>query len=233
MVVKSNGNMYPDKDTWNPLGGDCVHDCSYCYRRNWKIRSTNCDKKYSGDIRLWKPEFKSLGNGNEIFVCSMTDLFAKNVQNQYIVKILEHCKKYDNLYLLQTKNPGRLVELYDTFPKNSILGTTIETNRDSNGYSKAPNQIERAKSMAKLRKIIDDSNDDIQIMISIEPIMDFDLISFVSLIKSIDPDYVSIGADSKNNNLEEPSRSKTLELIKSLKEITHVKIKDNLARITS
>lgn len=87
--------------------------------------------------------------------------------------------------------------------------------------------------MAELRKIIDDRNDDIQIMVSIEPIMDFDLIPFVSLIKSIDPDYVSIGADSKNNNLEEPSRSKTLELIKSLKKITHVKIKDNLARITS
>lgn len=232
MVVKSNGNMYPDKDTWNPLGGECIHDCNYCYRKNWKIRSANCDRKYSGDIRLWEPEFRSLGEGHEIFVCSMMDLFAENVPDEYIIKVLEHCKKYDNLYLLQSKNPARFTDFYDCLPKKVILGTTIETNRNFNGYSKAPHQSKRAESMANLRNIIDEKNDDIQLMISIEPIMDFDPDDFFSLIKLINPDYVSIGADSKNNDLSEPSRTKSLDFIKKLKDITHVKIKDNLARIT-
>lgn len=233
MVVKSTGNMYPDKDTWNPLGGDCIHDCNYCYRKNWKIRSKNCARKYSGDIRLWKTEFKSLGNGNEIFVCSMNDLFAVNVPKEFILKIINHCKKYDNLYLFQTKNPSRVIDFLNYLPNNSILGTTIETNRNNHGYSTAPNQIERGNAMAKIRKIIDSKGGrGKQLMISIEPIMDFDLEPFLTIVNAIKPDYISIGADSKSNNLSEPSKRKTLALIKSLKKITHVKIKDNLVRIT-
>ena len=106
MVTKSSGNMYPDKDTWNPLAGECMHECVYCYRKNWKLRSKSCNNKYSGKVRLWDSEFKSLGKGNEIFVCSMTDLFSKNVPDKYIRKIIIHCTKFDNIYLFQSKNPS-------------------------------------------------------------------------------------------------------------------------------
>ena len=68
-------------------------------------------------------------------------------------------------------------------------------------------------------------------MISIEPIMDFELVEFSMMIRNIHPDYVSIGADSQGHNLSEPSKEKTMELIEGLKTFTEVKIKDNLKRI--
>lgn len=232
MVTKSNGNMYPDKDTWNPLGGECMHDCNYCYRNSWKKRSMNCKNKYSGRLRLWDSEFKSLGDRNEIFVCSMTDLFASNVPDNYIRKIINHCNKYDNFYLFQSKNPSRFLDYLDILPPKFILGTTIETNRNTNGCSKAPNQIIRAESMAQIRKKLDIHPDKYhQLMISIEPIMDFDLNPFVKMIRNISPNYVSIGADSKNNRLNEPVCDEINGLISSLKMFTQVKLKDNLYRI--
>ena len=70
-----------------------------------------------------------------------------------------------------------------------------------------------------------------KIFLSIEPIMDFDLEPFVQIIKNIKPKFVSIGADSKNHNLPEPSKEKIEVLIRELKKFTEVKIKDNLKRL--
>ena len=68
-------------------------------------------------------------------------------------------------------------------------------------------------------------------MVSIEPIMDFDLKIMVELIQAIRPEFVSIGADSKGHNLPEPNYLKTKELLNSLERITKVYVKDNLNRI--
>jgi len=68
-------------------------------------------------------------------------------------------------------------------------------------------------------------------MVTIEPIMDFDLIELVTIIKNIKPEWVNIGADSKGHNLPEPSKEKINALIEELKKITEVKIKDNLKRL--
>ena len=68
-------------------------------------------------------------------------------------------------------------------------------------------------------------------MVSIEPIMDFDLKPFISMIRDINPSFVSIGADSKGHNLPEPSSNDVKQLIKALKQFTEVKVKDNLNRI--
>ena len=50
-------------------------------------------------------------------------------------------------------------------------------------------------------------------MVSIEPIMDFDSRDFLCMLQDIKPEFVSIGADSKNNSLIEPSPKKIKELI--------------------
>lgn len=228
MVTKSNGNMYPDKDTWNPLAGDCYHNCIYCYRNNWKKRSRNCDRKYSGEIRLWENSFNSLGEGNEIFVCSMTDLFANNVPSIYIDKIIRYCRNYSNTYLFQTKNPRRFSEFIDIFPQNTILGTTIESNRYDENLSRAPSTRERAQWMANLKLNL---NDKYKFMVSIEPVIKFDLDKLVTMIRDVLPDYISIGADSKSNGLEEPTKDELKKLIKKLGDFTEVKIKKNINRI--
>ena len=70
-------------------------------------------------------------------------------------------------------------------------------------------------------------------MVSIEPVLDFDLFDFVEFIQRISPDYVSIGADSKNKGLPEPSAEKIERLIIELEKFTEVRIKSNLARLRS
>ena len=69
-------------------------------------------------------------------------------------------------------------------------------------------------------------------MVSIEPIMDFELDEFVHGLRVIQPDFVSIGADSMGHDLPEPSPEKVMELIHALMEFTEVLLKPNLKRIT-
>ena len=68
-------------------------------------------------------------------------------------------------------------------------------------------------------------------MVSIEPILDFDLDVFTKWIKEIDPEFVSIGADSQNHHLLEPPADKIKALIKELKTFTKVIEKPNLGRL--
>jgi hypothetical protein len=87
----------------------------------------------------------------------------------------------------------------------------------------APSPLERATAFQQIywkRK-----------MISIEPIMDFDLEELVVWIKNLKPEFVSIGADSQRNNLPEPSKEKIERLIEELKKFTEIKLKSNLKRL--
>jgi hypothetical protein len=61
-------------------------------------------------------------------------------------------------------------------------------------------------------------------MVSVEPIMDFDLEILVQWISDIKPILVHVGYDNYNNNLPEPSLSKTMQLIDILRKFTIVKI---------
>ncbi len=214
MMNKTKGNMYSFvTHTWNPVKGKCSHDCSYCYMKRWPQKR----------IRLVGQEFKTkLGENNFVFVGSSTDLFANDVPSDWIQKTLFHCVKYyNNKYLFQTKNTKRFEEFKDIFPKKTILGTTMETNREYTGKCLTP--ILRAGYLAEL--------DSFERMVTVEPIMDFDLEIFVDQIKSVNPSWVNIGADSQGHGLPEPSKEKILALIKELESFTTVKKKDNLKRL--
>jgi hypothetical protein len=177
-------------------------------------------------MRFDMAEFKTnLGEDNFIFVGSSTDMWADSVPDEWIAKTLGYCASFKNKYLFQTKNPKRFNGFMEYLPSDSILACTIETNYGADygfEFSKAPTVGERFNIMANIK---------LPKMISIEPIVDFDLIEMISWIKTIQPDFVSIGADSKHHNLPEPSSEKVEELISSLQNITHVVIKDNLKRL--
>jgi len=219
---KTNGNMYPwVTHTWNPLAGQCKHECSYCYMKRSFLGNL---KKYEGEVRLFKEELNTdLGSGNTIFVGSATDIFGEWVPDIVIKKILEYCKKFQNTYLYQSKNPIRFIEFIELLPKNSIIATTLETNRDYN-ISKAPISSQRYLDFLSIKYP--------RKMVSIEPILDFDLDEFLMWIKRIKPEFVSLGADSKNNNLQEPSSDKIKNLIKGIKDFTEIRVKKNLKRVT-
>ena len=214
MLNKQKGNMYGwVTHTWNPIKGKCPHDCCYCYMKVFPQGELRFDEKCMKD---------DLSSGNYIFVGSSTDMFAEEVPDEWIVKTLDYCKKFDNTYLFQSKNPHRLMLWKNVMPNNVIFGTTIETNYINNFLSKAPLTTVRAEVMKEIKG---------RKMVSIEPICDFKLDFFVDMIKEIKPEFVSIGADSKGHNLPEPSWEKVQQLITELKKFTEVKVKDNLMRL--
>ena len=220
VLNKQKGNMYGFvTHTWNAIKGRCLHNCSYCYMKPfWK-----------SEVHLDEKELKTdLGEGNFIFVGSSTDMFARDVSGDLICKTLANCNNYyTNTYLFQTKNPQRLFNFKKWFPKNMILGTTIETNRE-NDLEFAPTRSSRYAVF-----LIDFKEQGLKAdkMITIEPIMDFDLDVMVRWMKEINPEFVNIGADSKGHNLPEPSWNKIQLLIKELEKFTKVNLKPNLERL--
>ncbi len=175
-------------------------------------------------------EFKKpLGKGKYIFLNSCFDMFAEPIPDEMIKKVLTHCiANPDNTYLLQTKNPKRMYWYYQHswMGNNYVYGTTIETNSKglSLRYSNAPIPEIRKNWMTKFSDLA-------KTMVSIEPILDFDLEVMTKWMKEINPRYISIGADSKGHNLPEPSWEKVQTLIEELKKHTQVKVKSNLNRL--
>ena len=117
--------------THNDISGKCPYQCRYCYmlKQRWKHDPT---------LRLNDKALKAnLGKDNTIFIGSSLDFCHPEIQTEWILKTLDHCNKYieNNLYILQTKNPGRFLEqdiLNHPLMQNKeqvILCTTIETNR--------------------------------------------------------------------------------------------------------
>jgi DNA repair photolyase len=223
---KPTGNMYEFADwLWNPVKGMCPYACSYCY-----VEKTF--RRYGAKqnpLRLDEKELKTdMGMGNFIFVCSGCDLFHPDVPDEWIIKVIKHTYSgIYNRYLWHTKNPLRVVGLWDDGYFSEIgtyLCATIESNRHYPKISKAPMPFERFEGVRLWEGYGS--------MITIEPILDFDLDNFVQMIELCEPDQVNIGADSGNNHLPEPPKEKIIELIAELKKFTKVVEKTNLRRLT-
>jgi DNA repair photolyase len=214
MLNKTKGNMYDFvTHTWNVIKGKCPHGCVYCYMKRFPQK----------DLRFDDKELKvNLGDDNFIFVGSSCDMFAEEISDKWILNIINHCKKFPNTYLFQSKNPKRFLDF--SFPKQTIFGTTIESNIDHEGFSGGASIKERIDAMLKLK------DQGYSTMVTIEPIMDFDVTELVNLVSFAT--WVNIGADSGNNNLPEPSAEKVLRLIDLLKQSgVEVKKKINLKRL--
>lgn len=213
--------MYQFVDaTWNPIKGVCQHDCSYCYMKVFPL----------GKLRLDEKELKvNLDEATFIFVGSSTDMWADNVPYEWIDRVLERCRESPAVkYLFQTKDPSRFLQGVlqgaNKFPPRTVLGTTIETNRDISSISKAPSTERRAFDIGAFHGVF-------ETMVTIEPVLDFDLEPMVELIKIAEPTWVNIGADSKGHHLPEPSKDKIEQLITELKKFTEVRQKKNIKRL--
>lgn len=213
----SKGNMYDwVTHTMNFVKGKCFHDCSYCFVKRWGQLNK---------VRLDENEFKTdLGSGNFIFIGSSCDMFAHDIPLDWIVRILEYCKKFPaNQYLFQTKNPKRMVSLIDSMPKKSVACITLESNvHYPKVMQRSPTPHDRVIAAAFLR---------MPLYVTIEPVMDFDTGPLASMIYHLSPVQVNIGADSGGNKLPEPSKEKILDLIAAIDGFTTVKRKKNLARL--
>jgi len=227
---KSTGNMYSwVSNMWSP-GHGCEHQCSYCSSKN---KRWNYDP---GSTFIPDQKFPNLGHNQTIFIGHTCDMWSEEVPSEFISKVLWHCFKFkDNRYVFQSKNPSRFLKLESVaeimawFNKNEMMfGTTIETNRMEliNQFSKAPDVHDRSESMKhiKLRGF--------KTFITIEPIMDFDVVDLTYLVCGPSPDFINIGADSKGHNLPEPSAEKVRQLIANIQKYgIEIRNKENLKRL--
>lgn len=207
--------------TWNPISG-CLYNCNYCWAKDLAINKLKNSKRYSNGF---KPSFNEselkvkFKEGDLIFVSDMGDMFADVIPTEWIKKVFDYIIQFPKTdFLLMTKNPKRYLEVYPFIPENTILGVTIETTNDEivkeDKISCAPLPSLRFESMKKL--------DRKRKMVSIEPILDFDLNLFTKWIKEIDPFLVYIGYDNYCHKLREPILKKTTDLIDKISETSLV-----------
>lgn len=211
------GNMYEFiTHTWNTVKGHCPHGCVYCYMRRFGTLKAP---------RLDESEFKSdLGKNNFIFVGSSNDLFCNEHPAEWTIKTLDYCSKFDNKYLFQSKNPRRMLYYEDRMPEKSVVCTTLETNRFyEHIMSDSPKPIFRARFFKEFSRLK---------YITVEPVMDFDLLEFLQMIVMCNPMQVNIGANTGSIQIPEPSKDKVIALKNHLGNAgIKVVLKSNLKRI--
>jgi DNA repair photolyase len=222
LTKKKNGKMFNIVTaTWNPISG-CLYNCEYCWARELALTKLKNSHRYSNGFKpsLNEKEFRvKFGKGDLIFVSDMGDMFGDFIPDSWIKQVLDHIRQFPEAdFLFMTKNPDRYLKLQPYIPENTILGTTIETTNDelvqTSNITRAPLPTERYEAMNALdwkRK-----------MVSIEPILDFELNTFSKWIETINPFIVYVGYDNYYHKLREPTLRKTNELIDRLKETSLV-----------
>jgi len=155
-------------------------------------------------------------NDKTIFVCEDGDVaFARREYMEKIIEVMRQDTRKDRVFILQSKSPSCFKQYLNLLPENTYLDTTLETNRDD-GYdkvSKAPRPTQRYKDFLDIewkRK-----------MVTVEPIMDFDLDTLPEWIISIKPKAVFVGYNQRPKSvpLPEPSWDKTLGLMSILRDV--------------
>ena len=128
----TNENIEWAKWSWNPVTG-CKHGCKYCYARDIAYRFY--PKEIGFNPHFYPERLDAPANTptkrihepghNNVFVCSMADLFGEWVPQEWIDSVLESVRQYDKWnYLFLTKNPARLATI--EWPDNAWVGTTVD-----------------------------------------------------------------------------------------------------------
>lgn len=132
---------------WNPVTGctKVTAGCKNCYAENiakrfWKDRKfsdVQChDKKLNDPTKIKNP--------STIFVTSMGDLFHKDIQGEFILKVF--VKMFDNFrhkFIILTKRPERMSEFID-----ELLEQMWEIGVDNVDKSIPFNELTQSKALA-------------------------------------------------------------------------------------
>lgn len=143
--------------TWNPVTG-CLHGCHYCYARSiskrfgyvenlseyeYKQLHVVEEKMNSPYPYIFQPtlhkyrleEPKKKGKQQNIFVCSMSDLFGDWIPDEWINEVFSTCKEApQHNYLFLTKNPKK----YEKMVYNNKL---LQSDNMWYGYTITNNKI--------------------------------------------------------------------------------------------
>jgi protein gp37 len=126
--------------TWNPVTG-CTQvgpGCDHCYAMTFAERFRgvpNHPYEQGFDLKLW-PERLELPlqwkKSRRIFVNSMSDLFHKDIPDEYIQRVFATMVKADwHIFQVLTKRSSRVAELGPSLPwrPNIWMGVSIELDR--------------------------------------------------------------------------------------------------------
>lgn len=140
--------------TWNPVTG-CLHGCEYCYARGIAQRfggnftMSRCtghgfleldgkpDNPYPDKFdptlhryRMRQPQ--KWVKPQNIFVCSMADLFGRWVPDRWIWEVLDACDKAPHhRYLFLTKYPERYCKYGVPIDENKWYGVSVTREADA------------------------------------------------------------------------------------------------------
>jgi protein gp37 len=129
--------------TWNPITGCTKYSsgCANCYAEVMSRRlKAMGQKKYRGAFSLslhenCLDEPLAWNKPHNIFVCSMSDIFHKDVPVSFINKVMKTIKATpQHRYQILTKRSERMVEYFSTheIPANAWLGVTVEAKEYKN-----------------------------------------------------------------------------------------------------
>lgn len=129
--------------TWNPVTGcsKISTGCMHCYAETMTRRLKAMGlKKYSKGFNVAIHEEtlndpKKWSKPKRIFVCSMSDLFHKDVPFEFIDKVMNIIEETPrHKYQLLTKRAERMAEYFKTriVPQNVWLGVTVEAQSTKN-----------------------------------------------------------------------------------------------------
>lgn len=231
-LITNTNKMYSQRAANIPVFRGCAFGCVYCSFKRLIQMNKKCpdcaEFKPHSHMEVLKRTAPTTRGGNFVTVGLSSDISLMNSDEFY--QVLEYCYNHPfTTFLIQSKNPEYFLSWQYVIPRNVILGTTIETNRnkeiwtihdplkiriDYTDLSQAPAPYLRTTAMvqSQCRKAV-----------TMEPIMDFDVGTMLYQIKRIAPEFVYIGyandaKQGKRLRLPEPLLEKTLELIAKLRE---------------
>lgn len=217
------GRMYDETKTWNPFKG-CEFDCTYCkpsFQAQAKRQKQNCLDCYHYRPHYHPERLQKRPSAKVVFVCGNADIsFCEpSFTREIIASIKAHNSQKE--YYFQSKQPEYFSQFLTEFPSNVTLVTTLETNRDA-GYreiSKAPVPSVRYEQF----KALDWPNK----VVTVEPVMDFDLKVFKTWLISLKPLYVWIGYNSrpKQVKLPEPDMLK-VKMLQAYLGMANIKVRE-------
>ncbi len=134
--MKTTKIEWTDK-TWNPITG-CTKQsagCLHCYAETMskRLKAMGLDKYAKGFTLTLHPENLTeplkWKKAHNIFVCSMSDLFHKDVPDSFIDAVMDTIRKTpQHRYQILTKRAERMEEYFGSrqVPENVWLGVTVE-----------------------------------------------------------------------------------------------------------
>jgi len=210
--------------TWNPIaGGPCPFNCykGGCWAT--KLKKKFDMEKYKGPWRIHEPEInRKFKPGEFVFVCDMIDIGAPDIPAEVVDRVLDAMRgQPDVQFLLLTKSDQFYIEYMHDIPINCVCGITMETDLDiSKEWTRAPHPQKRLDGLVWLKC----HYPQMRTFISIEPIMPFSE-EFPWKIEKAEPWKVAVGYDNYDNNLPEPLKEETIQLIHDLRTFTSLDLK--------